>query len=98
MTAAGSDEVVYAGPNEGSQVFDEDVMADTTAALQGVIENGSGEYASRLGRPAAGKTGTSSDNRSAWFVGYTPQLATAVALYTVKEDGTPSTIPAFGGR
>ena len=34
VTAAGSDEVVYAGPNEGSRVFDEDVMADTTAALQ----------------------------------------------------------------
>ena len=72
-------------------------MDDTNYALQQVVESGSGEYASRIDRPAAGKTGTSSDNQSAWFVGYTPQLATAVALYNVEEDGSPSPIPAFGG-
>ncbi len=98
VTRAGSDEIVHAGPTEGSQVFDEDVMADTTAALEGVVRSGSGEYASRLGRPAAGKTGTSSDNQSAWFVGYTPQMATSVALFNVEADGSPSTIPGFGGR
>lgn len=98
VTRAGSDEVVYAGPTEGNRVFAEDVMADTTAALEGVVQNGSGEYASRLDQPAAGKTGTSSDNQSAWFVGYTPYYATVVALYNVNPDGTPSSIPGFGGR
>ncbi|MEB3236550.1 MAG: PBP1A family penicillin-binding protein [Candidatus Sericytochromatia bacterium] len=45
--------------------------------LQGVILRGTG-YAGRIGRPAAGKTGTTSDHRDAWFVGYTPDLVTLV--------------------
>lgn len=98
VTEAGQTEPSYVGSTEGSRVFAEDIMDDTNYALQQVVESGSGEYASQLDRPAAGKTGTSSDNRSAWFVGYTPQLAASVALYNVEADGTPSTIPAFGGR
>jgi len=53
-------------------------MADTTYALTQVVEKGSGQTAKALDRPVAGKTGTSNSNRSAWFVGYTPQLSTAV--------------------
>jgi membrane carboxypeptidase/penicillin-binding protein len=45
--------------------------------LQGVINEGTGKNAS-IGRPAAGKTGTTSSERDVWFVGYVPQLATAV--------------------
>lgn len=48
-----------------------------TQTLRGVIQNGTGRAAD-IGRPAAGKTGTSDDYSNAWFVGYTPQLATAV--------------------
>jgi len=48
-----------------------------TQVLQGVIARGTGRRAN-IGRPAAGKTGTTSDFADAWFVGYTPQLATAV--------------------
>lgn len=49
-------------------------------ALGKVIQPGGGASASALsgGRPAAGKTGTSNDNSNAWFIGYTPQLSTAV--------------------
>jgi penicillin-binding protein 1A len=50
-----------------------------TEGLQYVISNGTGQRAS-IGRPAAGKTGTSNDFRDAWFVGYTPDLSTAVWL------------------
>ncbi len=49
----------------------------TTDILKGVIKRGTGTAAA-IGRPAAGKTGTTQQYRDAWFVGYTPQLATAV--------------------
>jgi membrane peptidoglycan carboxypeptidase len=56
----------------------EQVVADNvTDVLVGVIEHGTGRRA-RLDRPAAGKTGTAQEYRAAWFVGYTPQLSTAV--------------------
>ncbi|MBI5561927.1 MAG: PBP1A family penicillin-binding protein [Deltaproteobacteria bacterium] len=45
-----------------------------TSLLQGVIENGTGQRAKALGRPAAGKTGTTNDLNDAWFFGYVPDL------------------------
>jgi membrane peptidoglycan carboxypeptidase len=48
-----------------------------TQILRGVITSGTGKRAD-IGRPAAGKTGTAQNNWAAWFVGYTPQLSTAV--------------------
>jgi membrane peptidoglycan carboxypeptidase len=62
-------------------------MADVSYALQQVVKNGTGTEARNVGRPVAGKTGTAED-RSAWFVGYTPQLTAAVDFY--KGDGTES--------
>ena len=53
------------------------VARATTDILKGVITQGTGTRAD-IGRPAAGKTGTSQLNRDLWFVGYTPQLVTAV--------------------
>ena len=49
----------------------------TTDILRGVIEHGTGQAAD-IGRPAAGKTGTTTNYRDAWFAGYTPDLAAAV--------------------
>ncbi len=82
--------VEYAYKPKAEPVFDPDVIADATYAMQQVIRRGSGSYASNLGRPAAGKTGTSSDNKSAWFTGFTPQLATAVAIYNISGSGQSS--------
>lgn len=45
-----------------------------TSLLQGVIENGTGQRAKALGRPAAGKTGTTNGLNDAWFMGYVPEL------------------------
>jgi len=49
-----------------------------TNMMKGVIERGTGRAARRLGRPAAGKTGTTNDQVDAWFVGFTPQRLTGV--------------------
>ena len=60
-----------------------DVAADVTSALENVVQHGTGTAALALGRPAGGKTGTATnpegDVDSAWFVGITPQVATAVS-------------------
>ncbi|MCF2532185.1 transglycosylase domain-containing protein, partial [Yinghuangia soli] len=69
---------------EAKQAFDPEVADTINDVLRGVIENPSGtayKEAKQLGRPAAGKTGTTDGNKSAWFVGYTPTLATSVALF-----------------
>jgi penicillin-binding protein 1A len=49
-----------------------------THLLEGVVQHGTGQRAKILGRPIAGKTGTSSDYTDAWFIGYTPSLLTGV--------------------
>jgi penicillin-binding protein 1A len=62
---------------DGKRVLTEAVADNVTAVLQGVIQKGTGRRAD-IGRPAAGKTGTSENWENAWFVGYTPTLSTAV--------------------
>jgi len=59
------------------RVLDPGVAALATTCLQTVITSGTGTAAA-IGRPAAGKTGTTQNYRDAWFVGYTPELVTAV--------------------
>jgi len=58
-------------------VLDPWATATLTSVLQGVVSEGTG-VAAQIDRPAAGKTGTTSSERDIWFVGYVPQLATAV--------------------
>ncbi|CAL9471917.1 Penicillin-binding protein 1A [Streptomyces sp. enrichment culture] len=52
----------------------------TTSVLRGVVQNGTATAALAAGRPAAGKTGTAEEDKAAWFAGYTPDLATVVAV------------------
>lgn len=81
-------EVAYSGATAGVQKFDPDVIADTTYAMTQVVQKGSGkDYVKPLDRPIAGKTGTSSFNTSAWFIGFTPDIVTAVALSQSGENG-----------
>ena len=49
-----------------------------TDLLQGVVQEGTGTKARELGRPAAGKTGTTNELKDAWFIGYTPSYLTGV--------------------
>ncbi len=71
----------------GEEVLSRESADTVTAAMQGVVKSGSGVNAAG-DYQAAGKTGTSENNRSAWFVGYTPELVTAVGLFGEKADGT----------
>ncbi|NDF93837.1 MAG: penicillin-binding protein, partial [Actinobacteria bacterium] len=87
--------ILYQARIETEQVFDESVMADLNYALGEVVRAGTASSALRgFGRPAAGKTGTSQSNASAWFTGYTPQLATSVAFF--RDDATES-LNGIGG-
>ncbi|MHB1102916.1 MAG: penicillin-binding protein 1A [Devosia sp.] len=60
------------------QVLDPMTAYQITSMMEGVVQRGTGTGAKRLGRPVAGKTGTSSDYKDAWFVGFTPELAVGV--------------------
>jgi membrane peptidoglycan carboxypeptidase len=73
----------------GDQVISREAADTVTAGLTGVVKNGSGVNAKSSAYEAAGKTGTSENNKSAWFAGYTPELATVVALFgeSPKEGG-----------
>ncbi|MBU6429795.1 MAG: penicillin-binding protein, partial [Cyanobacteria bacterium REEB65] len=77
------------------QVYPSDPIKVLDDVMQGVILRGTGYEARILGRPAAGKTGTTSDHRDAWFVGFTPNLVTAVWLGN--DDNTPMAGGTTGG-
>ena len=64
----------------GDQVIDPAVATNVTDVLRGVITNGTASPRANIGRPAAGKTGTTDNYVNAWFVGYTPTLSTAIWL------------------
>jgi len=66
-----------------------------TSMLEDVIKHGTGYPNAVIGRPAAGKTGTTSDFRDAWFVGYTPDLVAAVWLGN--DDYRPM-VESYGGN
>jgi len=73
-----SGQLIYIRPETlARQVYDPGLDAQMVRMLEGVIVRGTGRRAA-LGRPAAGKTGTSQNFRDAWFVGFTPDLATGV--------------------
>ncbi len=67
-----------------------------TTLLVSVVTSGTGQGAAKLGRPAAGKTGTSNEMRDAWFVGYTTDLA--AAAWVGYSDYKPLGRREFGGR
>jgi len=69
---------VYVNDAVPEQVMKPETAFLTTYLLKGVIESGTGWKARELGRPAAGKTGTTNDYRDAWFIGYTPGLVAGV--------------------
>jgi penicillin-binding protein 1A len=100
--AAGS--ILEQGPSPGVQAVPSGIVTTVDRILHEVVTEGTGT-AANLNRPQAGKTGTTNDYTNAWFVGYTPELATAVwigyqgsARPLLNVEGVPSmaggTIPA----
>jgi membrane peptidoglycan carboxypeptidase len=86
--------VLYEATPQTQEVFSKEVMADLSYALKSVVNGGTGAAALSLGRPAAGKTGTSQSNASAWFAAYTPQLAASVAFF---RDSASESLNGIGG-
>ena len=70
--------VLYSAPRARiEKVLDSDVAAMMTSMLKMVVKHGTG-MAANIGKPCAGKTGTTDDYKDAWFVGYTPSVVTGV--------------------
>lgn len=70
--------VIYSAPKTKiSHQLSMNTAAEMTAMMKSVITNGTGRAAS-IGKPAAGKTGTTDDNKDAYFMGYTPNIVTGV--------------------
>lgn len=94
------------GPNGGllfdyeparTTVFDSRVADTVTYALGQNVQVGTGVAARALNRPSSAKTGTTDGNKSAWFVGYTPQLSTAVLMAKENSSGVPVSLSGTGG-
>ncbi|MET7646234.1 transglycosylase domain-containing protein [Streptomyces sp. NPDC005426] len=79
-------EVVYRHEVVAKSAFSNVIADNVTDVLKNVVEKGTGTPAKLPGRDVAGKTGTTDDNLSAWFVGYTPQLSTAISMYRLDDD------------
>jgi membrane peptidoglycan carboxypeptidase len=101
-------EELYKHRVNDKRALEEDIADDVSYALQQTVEKGTGTAALELGRPAAGKTGTATADAkkegeedpvsSAWFVGYTPQLSTAVMYVRGKgNEQLKDWMPAEGG-
>lgn len=80
--------VIFKHKEDPEQAFSSAISSNVTDVLRSVVEDpdGTGNNAAIPGRDVAGKTGTTDDNMSAWFVGYTPQLATAIDMYRFDDD------------
>ncbi|WP_411079306.1 transglycosylase domain-containing protein [Streptomyces sp. cmx-18-6] len=80
---------------KAKQAVTREAADTTTAVLRSVVEGGTGSAAQAVGRPAVGKTGTAEEDKAAWFAGYTPDLATVVAVMGQDPDSGAQT-PLYG--
>ncbi|MHC3470299.1 transglycosylase domain-containing protein [Streptomyces sp. 7R007] len=80
------DGTVFTHKDQPKQAFTAQVADNVTDVLKTVVEKGTGTNAQLPGREVAGKTGTTDGNKSAWFVGYTPQLSTAITMFRLDDN------------
>ncbi|MGB2701704.1 MAG: transglycosylase domain-containing protein [Candidatus Phosphoribacter baldrii] len=90
-------DVTYTAVPNVVDAFSKEVAADVIDAMaQVTAAGGTGARASQVGRPVAGKTGTSEDSKSVWFSGFTPQLQASVAMFK-DVNGVPQPLSDIGG-
>ncbi len=89
-------------PRTGDQVMDPITAYQITSMLEGVVQRGTATQASSIGKPLGGKTGTTNDYRSAWFMGFSPHLVVGVYIgfddnrsLGNNETGSVAAVPIF---
>ncbi|HEX9769324.1 MAG TPA: penicillin-binding protein 1A [Kiloniellales bacterium] len=89
-------------PDEREQVADPASAYQVVSMLQGVVERGTGRRVASVGKPLAGKTGTTNESQDAWFIGFSPDLAVGVfagfdepSSLGAKETGSSVAAPIF---
>ncbi len=102
MITDSTGKVLYVNDIVPEQVIQPESAYLTTCLLKGAIEHGTGWKARELGRPAAGKTGTTNDYRDAWFIGYVPSLVVGIWIgydgqesIGPKETGARAALPVW---
>ncbi len=95
QTSDGS--LLYERENVEQRTFDENTADVVNYALQRVVTNGTGRPAQAVGRPVAGKTGTTDEYKASWFAGYAPQLAAAVSFSKSGPNGEELSLSGTGG-
>ena len=83
-------------PDTREEVLSAQTSYQVVSMLEGVVKRGTGRQIHTLGKPLAGKTGTTNDNRDAWFVGFSPDLA--VGVYVGYDDNRSLGANETGGR
>ena len=92
-----NDNVVYEASVAKERVFPVEVVSTIFPALEAPMEvGGTADRVAVFGRAMGGKTGTSEESKSAQFVGFVPQMTTAVSMYNVGEDGEELSLPSLG--
>lgn len=92
-----SGKVLYTWQPKPEEAFSKKIVDRVTYALRQVVTSGTGTAAQTADRPVAGKTGTSDNYMSAWFSGYTPQLAASVMVVRNDESGHEISLLGEGG-
>lgn len=82
-------------PDDREQIIDPHTAYQITSMLEGVVQRGTGASIRAVGKPLAGKTGTTNDVRDAWFVGFSPDLA--VGVFVGYDNPRPMGRGATGG-
>jgi penicillin-binding protein 1A len=89
-------QIVYAHTPDDVQAMDPTLAYQITSLMQSVVEDGTAKAVTALGRPIAGKTGTTNESRDAWFIGFSPELV--IGVWVGFDDNGPLGPGETGGR